>query len=71
MHDTLDWWQELTGVPGIDDHEKLAWEVWVSFKLLQQITEWHHVENYHQAPPAPLCICQKSFLLPHDSKFTC
>ena len=42
-----------------------------SFELLQQISKWHHVENYHQAPLALLCIHQKSFLLPHDSKFTC
>ena len=27
VHDTLDWWQELTEVPGIDNHKKLAWEV--------------------------------------------
>ena len=67
VHDTPDWWQELTEVPGIDNHEKLAQEVWASFKLLQQISKWHHVENYHQAPPAPPCICQKSFLLLHDS----
>ena len=31
VHNTPDWWQELTEVPGIDDHEKLAWEVWGLF----------------------------------------
>ena len=27
------------------------------------------MENYHQAPPALLCICQKDFLPQQDSKF--
>ena len=71
VHDMPDWWQELAEVPGIDNHQKLAQEVWVSFKLPQQISEQHSVENYYQAPPAPLCICQKSFLLQHDPTFTC
>ena len=71
VHDMPDWWQELTEVPGVDDHEKLAWEVQASFELPWQISKWHCVENYHQAPLAPLCIHQKSFLLPPDSKFTC
>ena len=39
VHDTPDWWQELTEVPGIDDHKKLAQEVQASFKLPQQISE--------------------------------
>ena len=42
-----DWWQELTVVPRIDNHEKLAWEVQASFKLPWQISKWHSVENYH------------------------
>ena len=71
VHDMPDWWQELTEVPGIEDHKKLAWEVQASFELPQQISEWHSVENYHQAPLALPCIHQKSFLLLHDSKFTC
>ena len=29
------------------------------------------MENYYKAPLAPLCICQKSFLLQHDPKFAC
>ena len=71
IHDTPGWWQELAEVPGVNDHEKLAWEVWASFELPQQISKWHHVENYHQAPLAPLCLHWKSFLPPPDSKFTC
>ena len=27
MHDMPGWWQELAKFPGVDDHEKLAWEV--------------------------------------------
>ena len=33
MHDTPGWWQELSNVPGVDDHEKLAWEVQAAFQL--------------------------------------
>ena len=69
--DTPDWWQELIEVPGIDDHEKVAQEVWASFELPQKISEWHRVENYHQASWAQLCIHRKSFLLLPDSKFAC
>ena len=29
--ETPDWWQELVMVPGVDDHENLACEVWASF----------------------------------------
>ena len=29
------------------------------------------MENYHQTPPAPPCICQKDFLPQHDLKFAC
>ena len=63
VHDTPHQWQELAEVPGIDDHQKLAWEVWASFELPQQISEQHSVENYYQASPAAPCICQKRFLL--------
>ena len=71
VHNTPDWWQELTEVPRIDNHKKLVQEVQASFELLQQISKWHSVEIYHQAPPAPPCICWKSFLLQHNSKFAC
>ena len=71
MHDTPGWSQELAEVPGVDDHEKLAQEVWASFGLQWQIRKQHHVENYHQAPLAPLCLHQKSFLPLPDSKFAC
>ena len=30
MHDMPGWWQELAEVPGVDDHKKLAQEVWAS-----------------------------------------
>ena len=66
-----DWWQELAEVPRIDDHQELAQEVQASFELPWQISKQHSVENYYQVPPAPPCICQKSFLLQHDPKFTC
>ena len=65
------WWQELAEVPEIEDHQELAQKVWASFKIPQQISEQHDVENYYQAPPAPPCICQKNFLSQPDPKFTC
>ena len=34
-----DWWQELTEVPGVEDHENVAWEVWTSFELPWQVSE--------------------------------
>ena len=71
MHDMPDWWQELAEVPGIDDHQELVQKVWASFELPWQISEQHRVENYCQAPLAPRCICQKSFLLQHDPMLTC
>ena len=43
-------------VPGVEDHEKLAWEVQASFQLPKRVSEVHKVENYHQAPPALLCL---------------
>ena len=52
-------------------HHELAWKVWASFELPWQISEQHSVENYYQAPAAPPCICQKSFLPQHDPKFAC
>ena len=69
MHEMPGWWQELAKVPGVDDHNKLTSEVWASFQLLQRTSEWHQVENYHQAPLATLCLHQKSFLPLPNSKF--
>ena len=71
MHKMPGWWQELTKVPGVDDHEKFACDVWASFQLPQRTSKWHWVENYHQAPPASLCLHQKSFLPLPDPKFAC
>ena len=65
------WWQELFMVPGVDDHEKLAHEVWASFWFLHRVSEWCQVENDHQAPLALLCLCQRNFLLLPNSNFTC
>ena len=31
MYETPSWWQELVMVPGVDDHKKLAHEVWAFF----------------------------------------
>ena len=65
------WWPELGEIPGVDDHQELAWKVWASFELPLWISERHGVENYHQAPLALPCICQKDFLPQPDPKFSC
>ena len=57
MHKMPGWWWELAKVPGVDDHEKLACEVWASFQLPLRTSKWHWVENYHQASLAPPCLC--------------
>ena len=58
-------------VPGVDYYQKLAPEVQASFQLLKRAIKLHQVGNYQQAPPAPLCLLQKNFLLPPDSIFAC
>ena len=65
------WWRELMKIPGVEDHEKLAWEVWASFWLPKRVDKLHQVENYYQAPPAPLCLLQKNFLPLPNSNFAC
>ena len=65
------WCQELAKIPEIDDHQELAQKVLASFDLPWQISEQYGVENYYQAPLAPPCICQKSFLPQPDPKFAC
>ena len=62
------WWRELIAVPEVEDHEKLTQEVQASFWLPKRASKLHKVENYHQAPPAPL---QKNFLPLPNSIFAC
>ena len=71
MYETPSWWQELTTVPGMDDHKKLACEVQASFCLPRRASKLCKLKNNHQAPPALPCLCQKDFLPPPDSIFTC
>ena len=52
MYETPDWWQELSVVPGVDNYEKLACEVWASFCLPKRASELCLVKNNHQALPA-------------------
>ena len=58
---TPNWWQELTMVPEVDDHKKLACEVRASFQFPKKVSEQCLVENDHQAPPTPMCLCWKNF----------
>ena len=71
VHDTPGWWQELAKIPGMDDHQELAQQVWASFELPTCISEQHGTENYHQAPPALPCIHWKDFLPLPDPQFAC
>ena len=65
------WWRELVAVPKVEDHKRLAWEVQASFLLPRRVSELHKVEDYHQAPPAPLCLLQRKFMPPANSIFAC
>ena len=38
-YETPSWWQELAMVPEVDNHEKLAYEVQASFRLLKRVSE--------------------------------
>ena len=69
--DTPSWWWGLGKIPDVDDIWELAQKIWASFKLPQQMSEVHGVENYYLAPPAPNCLCQKNFLSPPDPRFPC
>ena len=69
--DMPDWWQELADIPEVDNYQELAWKIWASFKLPQQITKLHDVENYHLAPLTTPCLCWKYFLLLPNPKFPC
>ena len=68
---TPSWWWELMAVPEVEDFEKLAQEVWASFWLPKRASKLHKKKNYHQAPPALLCLLRKNFLPPPDSIFAC
>ena len=68
---TPGWWRELLAVPEVQDYEELAWEVQASFQFPKRASELHKMENYHQAPPAPLCLLRKNFLPPPISIFAC
>ena len=70
-HDMPGWWLELAKIPGVDHHQELAQMVQASFELPQWISEWHGMENYHQAPLALPCICWKDSLPQPDPKFAC
>ena len=66
-----EWWAELSTMPGKEDTRKLAMEVRASFNLPRWLQELDSREATLQAPPTPPCLCQKRFMLPDDSIFTC
>ena len=69
--ETPGWWRELLAVPEVQDCEELAQKVQASFHLPKRVSKLNKMENYHQAPPAPLCLLKKNFLPPPDSIFAC
>ena len=68
---TPGWWRELLAVPEVQDCEELAQKVWASFHLPKSASELNKMENYHPAPPAPLCLLRRNFLPLPDSILTC
>ena len=58
-------------IPEVKDHKKLAWEIWAWFQHPKRASELHKMENYHQVPPALLCLLRRNFLPPPDSIFAC
>ena len=68
---TPGWWRELLAIPEVQDCKMLAQKVQASFQLPKRASELHKIENYHWAPPAPLCLLRKNFLPPPNFIFTC
>ena len=69
--ETPDWWSELLVVPGMEDHRKLAREVWASFWLPQQMCKFGMKEANLQAPPTPPCLGRYRFMLLAKLIYTC
>ena len=47
------WWQELVGIPGINNFWELTWKIRASFELPWMKNEDQNVDNVYSAPPAP------------------
>ena len=65
------WWRELMAVWEVEDSEKLAQEKGALFWLPKRVSKLHKMENYHQTPPALLCLLKRNFLPPPNSIFAC
>ena len=63
------WWMELSTVPGEDNTRKLARQLRASFGLPWWLQELDAGRATLQAPPAPPCLCQQSFMPLPDSIF--
>ena len=71
MVDTPSWWQELGKIPEVGNFQELAQKIQASFKLSQQMSKIHNIENYYLAPLVPKCLCWKDFLSLPDPMFPC
>ena len=68
---TSSWWRELVAVPEVEDHKRLAQEVWASFWLPRRMSELHPRKDYCQAPPVLPCLLWKKFMPPASSIYAC
>ena len=68
---TTSWWAELSAVPEVGDHKRLAREVQASFWLPQRMRELRMKEVNLQGPPTPPCLHWQKFMLPAESIYAC
>ena len=69
--ETLDWWSELSAVPGMEDYRKFAREVQVSFQLPQWMSALGMKEANLQAPPTSPCLGRCRFMPLAKLIYTC
>ena len=66
-----DWWRELLALLGVPDCKKLPQQIWASFSHPRRAAEIKEMIYHCHAPPAPPCLLQDCFLLPHSTIFAC
>ena len=66
-----EWWEELVAIVNVEDHRKLAWKIWASFKIPRVRFEALKVTNDYSTPPAPKCVQRKLFLLALEPRLPC
>ena len=64
------WWEELTKIPGIADHQEFAWKVCTSFEVPKACNWVKKVNNYHTQPLAHPSIGKHHFLQLRGARFS-